>query len=62
MDAEAELPLFIFLLSFERTAQGLLDDEDIRLLQSELSNEPRAGAVIQGTGGLRKLRVAPRDA
>lgn len=59
MDAGRELLHFIFLRSFDRMAHGLLEDEDIRLLQLELNNDPRAGAVVQGTGGLRKLRVAP---
>lgn len=32
------------------------DDEGLRLLQVRLLKDPRAGAVIAGTGGLRKLR------
>lgn len=39
-------------------AEGLLDDDDIRLIQSILMDTPHAGAVVQGTGGLRKLRIS----
>jgi DNA-binding transcriptional regulator YiaG len=36
-----------------------LNDEDLRALESLLIANPEAGAVIPGTGGLRKLRFAP---
>ena len=35
-----------------------LDDNDLRRLQEELLADPKAGAVMQGTGGVRKLRFA----
>ena len=35
-----------------------LDDEAYRQLQLELLENPQAGDVIEGTGGLRKLRQA----
>jgi hypothetical protein len=35
-----------------------LDDEAYMLLQFDLMEDPTAGAVIEGTGGLRKLRQA----
>ena len=41
----------------QRKAMGLTDD-DLRLLQEELLKNPKSGAVMQGTGGLRKLRFA----
>ncbi|MFA6013110.1 MAG: type II toxin-antitoxin system RelE/ParE family toxin [Desulfobacteraceae bacterium] len=31
-------------------------DDDYRLLQKELALNPKAGKVIKGTGGLRKIR------
>jgi hypothetical protein len=41
---------------------ALLDDEAYRLLQLALVQRPGRGAVIQGGGGLRKLRWAlPRQ-
>jgi len=35
-----------------------LTDDDYRLLQAELIQNPRAGNVIRGSGGVRKLRWA----
>ena len=35
-----------------------MDDEAYGMLQLELKGNPTAGAVIEGTGGLRKLRQA----
>lgn len=36
--------------------QNYLDDDVFRELQTLLMSSPTAGAVIKGTGGLRKLR------
>jgi mRNA-degrading endonuclease RelE of RelBE toxin-antitoxin system len=47
---------FVELPPFERARKDYLDDEAYRLLQCELMKNPTAGAVIEGTGGLRKLR------
>ncbi len=41
---------------FTRQVQDYLTDEDYRLLQVALVNRPNLGAVIRGTGGLRKVR------
>ena len=41
---------------FTRRVKRLLDDESYRLLQLRLVADPEAGAVIRGTGGLRKIR------
>jgi mRNA-degrading endonuclease RelE of RelBE toxin-antitoxin system len=41
---------------FTRRLQGLLGDEEYRLLQLHLAGQPEVGAVIKGTGGLRKVR------
>lgn len=54
----AHLLEFVYLHSFDRSASGLLDDDDLRVLEQTLNESPRAGAVIAGTGGVRKLRVA----
>jgi hypothetical protein len=45
---------------FTRQVQGLLSDEKYRELQTALVNRPNAGAVIVGSGGLRKLRWATK--
>ena len=47
---------FIELPSFERVRSEFLDDEGYRELQQALMAHPHAGDVIQGTGGLRKIR------
>jgi mRNA-degrading endonuclease RelE of RelBE toxin-antitoxin system len=41
---------------FTRRLQALLRDEEYRLLQLHLAGQPDAGAIIKGTGGLRKVR------
>jgi hypothetical protein len=38
-----------------------LDDEDLRVLELEIMDNPVAGRVIPGAGGLRKIRFAPRS-
>lgn len=43
---------------FQRRRSEYLDDEAFRRLQDELMDNPDAGDVIKGTGGLRKLRFA----
>ena len=35
-----------------------MDDADLRRLQSELLSDPKIGAVMRGTGGVRKMRFA----
>jgi hypothetical protein len=48
--------LFIELPPFQRYRQDYLDDELFRSLQLELLKAPEAGDLIEGTGGLRKIR------
>lgn len=50
--------LFIELPAFSRYRQDYLADEAFRALQSALLANPEAGDVIEGTGGLRKMRQA----
>ena len=49
---------FIELPPFERHRQDYLSDESFRELQKTLMEMPEAGDVIEGTGGLRKIRHA----
>jgi hypothetical protein len=42
--------------AFTSRVIALLPDEDYRSLQLELLSRPGSGAVIPGSGGLRKLR------
>lgn len=41
---------------FTKQVEKLLDAESYRLLQLHLVEHPEAGALIRGTGGLRKIR------
>jgi hypothetical protein len=45
---------------FTRQIRTLLKDDEYRALQEELVINPLAGAVIRGSGGLRKLRWAAK--
>ena len=50
--------MFKEVASFTEKWQALgLSDEDLRLLQQILLKNPKAGDVMQGTGGLRKIRI-----
>lgn len=46
---------------FTRRVTRLLDVESYRLLQVRLAEDPKAGVVIPGTGGLRKIRWGSAD-
>ena len=50
--------VFVELPAFARYRADYLDDEAFSQLQNELMKNPAAGDVIEGTGGLRKLRFA----
>ena len=47
-----EVPLFT-----KKWKELGLTDEDLRDLQNILLQNPKSGDVIQGTGGLRKIRI-----
>jgi len=51
---------FVETSVFSRRLQGLLSDDDYRALQLALVFRPEQGALIPGSGGLRKLRWALR--
>lgn len=48
--------IFIETSLFTKYRSNYLDDEVYRSLQDFLMQQPEAGDLIQGTGGLRKLR------
>jgi hypothetical protein len=54
------VPSVVFIESpvFTRQLTELLTDEEYASLQRHLALYPEAGKLIQGTGGLRKLRWA----
>ena len=48
---------FVYLKKFSDKLDALdLTDDDLIPLEKHLSENPSAGSVIRGTGGLRKLR------
>ncbi|MDR1175697.1 MAG: type II toxin-antitoxin system RelE/ParE family toxin [Treponema sp.] len=50
---------FVMMPEFDRQWQKLgLGDNELRQLQEALLQNPKAGNVIQGTKGLRKIRIA----
>ena len=48
-----ELPIFR-----SRWRNMGLNDDDLKRLQEELLADPKVGAVMRGTGGVRKMRFA----
>jgi len=50
--------IFIELPAFERHRDDYLDDDSFTQLQIALMVNPVAGDLIEGTGGLRKVRFA----
>lgn len=48
-----ELPIFR-----SRWRDMGLNDDDLKRLQEELLADPKVGAVMRGTGGVRKMRFA----
>jgi hypothetical protein len=52
--------VFVELPAFERFRADYLDDEAFGKLQQLLMTTPEAGDVIEGTGGLRKVRFADK--
>jgi hypothetical protein len=50
--------IFIETLVFTRRLRELLDDDSYADFQRLLSERPDIGDVIEGTGGIRKVRVA----
>lgn len=49
---------FVELPAFQRHRQDYLSDDAFRAFQQMLLDNPEAGDVIEGTGGLRKIRFA----
>ena len=50
--------VFIETPTFTKTITCLLTDDEYRLLQNELTQNPDAGDIIPGGGGIRKIRFA----
>lgn len=52
--------VFIETKLFEKLRPDYLNDDNFQELQTSLMEVPKAGAVIQATGGIRKLRWASK--
>lgn len=50
--------IFIETPVFTKRLRELLDDDSYAAFQRQLAERPEMGAVIEGTGGIRKVRVA----
>ena len=50
--------VFVELPAFARHRSEFLNDDEFRNLQNALLENPEAGDMIQGAGGLRKIRHA----
>jgi hypothetical protein len=50
--------IFVETPAFTRRITELLEDDDYARLQGYLADHPDVGDVMEGTGGLRKVRVA----
>lgn len=62
MNNEELSRIFVELPSFMARWKSLgLDDTDLLRLEIELINNPKVGAVLKGTGGVRKVRFAFED-
>ena len=53
--------IFVELPPFERNRQDYLNDKNFQAFQKILMENPEAGDVIEGTGGLRKIRYADKN-
>jgi hypothetical protein len=52
---------FIETQTFTRMVTELLTEEEYRLLQNKLMEDPERGDLIKGGGGIRKLRSAAKN-
>ena len=53
--------IFVESSIFAKCRDDYLSDEDFRHFQNELLADPLKGDVIQGTDGLRKVRVGVKN-
>ena len=49
---------FIETPLFTRLVHDYLDEDEYRRLQTAIADDPEAGAIVRGSGGVRKLRWA----
>ena len=52
---------FVETRLFSRLVREYLTDQEYGKLQAELLRNPEAGAIVRGSGGVRKLRWGAKD-
>lgn len=60
MSDQPKVLQFVEAPAFNRHRENYLDDDGFRLLQQKLAENPEAGDLIPGAGGIRKLRWKDR--
>jgi len=58
--AYSEAMVIIETSVFTRQITALMSDETYAAFQSELAEHPDMGAIISGSGGIRKVRIAAK--
>lgn len=48
--------VFVESIAFDRVRDRYLDDDEYGELQQFMMRNPEAGAIVRGSGGVRKLR------
>jgi len=58
-EGEAMAREFIYFMTFDRNWRDMgLTDDDLAKLENAIMENPSIGKIIQGTGGVRKMRFA----
>ena len=60
MEDAPKLLHFLHTPDFDRSLDGIMADDELAELQNLLCRDPKAGATIAGTGGIRKIRIGAR--
>ena len=58
MTDAAEYFVFVYLAPFQRAAKGLLGESDLQAIEASIVADPKVGATVAETGGVRKMRYA----
>jgi len=52
--------IFVEMSKFTSLLDAYLNDDEYRALQNYMLENPKAGVILRGSGGIRKLRWAAR--
>jgi hypothetical protein len=56
MEDAAEYFVFVYVAPFQRAAKGLLGETDLQAIEATIIANPKVGATVAETGGVRKMR------